>query len=52
MKLQKMLSRIYKGKRYYKYILVIPEKDVKKAQFKEGDELKIESKKREIKIRK
>lgn len=52
MKLQKRLSRIYKGKRYHKYILVIPEKDIKKAKFKEGDELKSEVKKGEIKIKK
>ena len=52
MKLQRILSRIYKGKGYYKYLLVIPEKDIKKAKFKEGDELESEVKEREIKIRK
>ena len=52
MKLQKRLSRIYKGKKYSKYILVIPEKDIKDAGFKEGDELKSEVKKGEIKIKK
>ena len=52
MRLQKRLSRIYKGKKYYKYILVIPKKDIKNAQFKEGDELKIYSRKRELKIKK
>ena len=51
MKLQKRLSRIYKGKRYYKYILVIPEKDIKKSKFKEGDELSSKVKKGEIKIK-
>jgi len=52
MKLQKRLSRIYKDKKYYKYLLVIPEKEIKKSGFKEGNELVIETKKREIKIKK
>lgn len=52
MRLQKRLSRVYKGKEYYKYVLVIPEKDIKKAKFKEGDELESDSKKGEIKIKK
>ena len=52
MKLQKRLSRKYKNKEYYKYVLVIPEKEIKKSVFKEGDELKIESKKGEMKIKK
>jgi len=52
MKLQKRLSRVYKGKKYYKYLLVIPEKEVIKAKLKEGDELQLESKEKEIKMRK
>ena len=52
MKVQKRLSRIYKNKRYYKYIVVIPEKDIKNARIKEGDELISEIKKGEIKLRK
>ena len=52
MKLQKRLSRIYKGKKYYKYILVIPEKDIRESGFKEGDELNSKTKGGEIKIRK
>jgi len=52
MKLQKRLSRIYKNKKYYKYLLVIPEKEIKKSGFKAGNELVIETKKREIKIKK
>ncbi len=50
MKLQKRLSRKYKGKNYHKYILVIPKKEIKNSGFKEGQELKINSKKGEIKI--
>jgi len=52
MKLQKRLSRIYRDKKYYKYILVLPERELKKAEFKEGDALKAETKKGEIKIKK
>ena len=51
MKLQKRLSRIYNGKKYYKYIIVIPEKDIKKAKFREGNNLKTESKIGEIRIK-
>ncbi len=51
MKLQKRLSRVYNGKKYYKYIIVIPEKDIKKANLKEGDELITETKNKEIKIK-
>ena len=47
-----MLSRKYKDKEYYKYILVIPESEIIKAKLKEGDELQIDSKERELRIRK
>jgi bifunctional DNA-binding transcriptional regulator/antitoxin component of YhaV-PrlF toxin-antitoxin module len=39
MKLQKRLSRKYKNKKYHKYVVVIPEKDVGKAGMGAGDEL-------------
>lgn len=52
MKLQKRLSRKYKDKEYFKYILVIPEEDIKRAKFNEGDDLSLESKEKEIRIRK
>jgi len=52
MKLQKRLSRKYNNKEYYKYLLVIPVEEIKKSGFKEGQELKIETKKGEIKIMK
>jgi len=52
MKLQKRFSRKYKNKEYHKYILVIPNKEIKKSGFKEGQELKIETRKNEIKIKK
>ncbi len=52
MKLQKRLSRKYKDKEYYKYVVVVPEKEIKKSGFKEGEELKIQSKKGEIIIKK
>ena len=50
MKLQKRLSRVYKDKKYHKYLIVIPEKEIKNSGFKEGEELKIKAKKGEIKI--
>ncbi|MBU2104617.1 MAG: hypothetical protein KKF67_02475 [Nanoarchaeota archaeon] len=52
MRLQKRLSRKYKDKEYYKYLLVIPNEEIKKSGFKEGDNLKIETKKGKIKIKK
>lgn len=52
MKLQKRLSRKYKNKEYYKYIITLPGNDVTKSGFREGDELIINTKKGEIKITK
>ncbi|GBE20383.1 hypothetical protein BMS3Abin17_01122 [archaeon BMS3Abin17] len=52
MKIQKRLSRKYKDKEYHKYIIVLPEKDIKGAGFKEGDELKTEIKKGRIQLKK
>jgi len=52
MKILKEKSREYKGKTYHKYKVNIPEKIIKKAGFKVGDELKPETKKGEIKLRK
>ncbi len=50
MKLLKVKSRNYNGKQYYKYRVNIPAEELKKADFKEGDELEINSKRREIKL--
>lgn len=55
MKIIKETSRQYKGKSYYKYKINIPEKELKKANIKEGDELYVsssDSKKGEIRLRK
>ncbi len=52
MKILKEKSREYNGKSYYKYKVNIPEKILKKAGFKVGDELKADAKKGEIKLRK
>ena len=52
MKLQKRFSSKYKDKEYHKYQVNIPEEDIKKAQLKEGDELKIESEKHKIILKK
>ena len=52
MKLQKRFLREYNGKKYYKFMVNIPPKIIKKAGFKTGDELKADAKKGEIKLRK
>ena len=39
MKLQKVKAREYKEKPIYKYIIVIPPKDIEELDWKEGDEL-------------
>jgi len=52
MKILKEKSREYKGKKYFKYKVNLPEDLLKKSGFKEGDELEAEAKKGEIKLRK
>jgi bifunctional DNA-binding transcriptional regulator/antitoxin component of YhaV-PrlF toxin-antitoxin module len=52
MKIEKVKSRNYKGKQYYKMRIVLPEETLKQANFKPGDELEAEAKKGEIKLRK
>jgi len=39
MKLQKVKAKEYKGKTIYKWLIVIPPKDVKELGWKEGIEL-------------
>lgn len=39
MKLQKHKAREYKGKPIYKWVIVIPPDDIKKLDWKHGDEL-------------
>lgn len=52
MKLQEQVGKRV-GKRVYpKYVLVIPSDKIEEAGFKKGDELKAETKKGEIKLRK
>jgi len=48
MKIQKQNTR----KDYFKYVVVLPKEIVEKAEFKEGDELKAEAKKGEVKLKK
>lgn len=50
MKVLKVKSRNYKGKQYYKFRVNLPSEDLEKADFKEGDELDIVSKKGEIRL--
>lgn len=52
MKIEKVKSRNYKGKQYYKYRVILPEGLVKEAGFKEGDELEGKAEEGEIKLRK
>jgi hypothetical protein len=52
MKLQRQLSKKREKKKYYKYVVVLPEEKVREAGFKEGDELETETKKGEIKLKK
>jgi len=53
MKLQKHPSRKSKnGEDYYKWEVILPKEAVEESGFKEGDELKAEAKKGEIKLRK
>ena len=52
MKLQKQLSKKRGDKTYHKYVIVIPEKKILEAGFKEGDKLEAEVKKGEIKLKK
>ncbi len=51
-KLQKQVSRKVKGKQYSKYVVVIPEKKVKEAGLKEGQELEIKVEKKKIILKK
>lgn len=51
MKIQKQLSKKTKEKNYFRYAINIPEGIIKKAELKEGDELKAEAKKGEIKLK-
>jgi antitoxin component of MazEF toxin-antitoxin module len=39
MKLQRQLSRIFKGKEYSKWIVVIPPDKIKELDWREGEEL-------------
>ncbi len=41
MKLQKQTARKYKGKAIYKYVIVIPPKDIEELGWKEGIELDV-----------
>lgn len=50
-KLQKQLSRKIGDKEYAKYVIVIPPEKIKKAGFKEGQELKIETREGKIIIK-
>ncbi|MDO8517169.1 MAG: hypothetical protein Q7S33_03510 [Nanoarchaeota archaeon] len=52
MKVLKVKSREYKGKQYFKYRINLPTEDLERAGFKEGDELKSNVSKGEIRLKK
>tara|TARA_Y100000310_G_scaffold345697_1_gene468460 strand:+ start:7567 stop:7743 length:177 start_codon:yes stop_codon:yes gene_type:complete len=52
MKLQSQKHFEYKDKKYEKYWIVIPNKDIEKLKWKKGDELVSEVKNDEITIKK
>ena len=52
MKIEKVKSRTYKGKPYYKYRINIPKDKMKEAELKEGDDLEVKAKKGELNLKK
>ena len=52
MRLIPQKSRAYKGKAYYKFLIVIPSKVIKKLGWKGGEELEAETKKNKLIIEK
>lgn len=42
MQLQKQISRVYKGKEYPKYVIVISPSEIEKLGWEDGDELESE----------
>ena len=52
MKITKVKSREYNGKTYYRYRINIPSEELEKAGLKEGDDMKIKTKKGEINLKK
>ena len=52
MKLIKQKGRVYEGKEYFKYILVLPNKLIEKLGWKGGEHLKVDIKKDKIVIEK
>ena len=52
MKIMKEKSREYNGKPYFKYKINLPKKKLQEAGLKEGDDLSIEVKKGELRLKK
>jgi hypothetical protein len=52
MKIQKQVSDRRGDKTYYKHVVVIPEDKIKESGLKAGEELEVEAKKGEIRLRK
>jgi bifunctional DNA-binding transcriptional regulator/antitoxin component of YhaV-PrlF toxin-antitoxin module len=52
MKVQKQLSKKRGDKIYHKYVIVLPENIIKEAKLKEGDDLDVEVKNGEVRLKK
>lgn len=52
MKIVKVKTRVYKEKTYYRYRIDLPEEKVLEASLKEGDDLIVEAKKDELRLKK
>lgn len=52
MRLQKQLSKRTKEKDYHRFVIVIPNEIIEKAELKEGDSLTAEAKQGEINLKK
>ena len=52
MKIEKVKSRKYKDKQYYKYRVIIPNDIIEKSGLKEGDELGAEAKRKGLILKK
>jgi len=52
MQIQKHLAKKIGKKKYYKYVIVLPEKLIKKAEFKVKEKLEGTAKKGEVKLKK
>ena len=50
MKLHKVVNRVYRGKTYYRWILMVPPATVKELGWREGEEMRMEARGRVLKV--